>query len=223
VNQNEIFSAGEGDSWFRRNEYLQTLHHADISEDVRYISSFLKPFQQEVHKVLEIGCCSGVKLETICGKLDAIGIGIEPSTIAVDVGNRRKKNVDVTLQVGTGDELPFEDSEFDLVYFAFCLYLFDRKTLMQAFSEADRVLKSGGFLVITDFDPGFIHKRPYSHIEQTFSYKQNYSDFYTSSGLYYLVGKHCFSHKQSFFDECHDERISTSILYKEVNSYPSCP
>lgn len=223
INQKQVFLDQEGDFWFERNEYLQTVQQAELSEDVLYISKFLKPFQKGIEKVLEIGCCAGVKLEIICSKLDAIGYGIEPSGIAVDAGNRRKKSVDITLQVGTGDKLPFESSEFDLVYFGFCLYLFDRKTLMQAFSEADRVLKPGGFIVITDFDPGSIYKRPYTHIAEAFSYKQDYSDFYTSSGLYYLAGKHSFSHNQSFFDHCNDERVSTCILYKEVNPYPQLP
>lgn len=77
--------------------------------------------------------------------------------------------------------------------------------------------------MITDFDPGVMHKRPYSHLEGIYSYKQDYSDFYTQSGLYYLAGKHCFSHRREFFDESPGERVSTSILYKEVDPYPTHP
>lgn len=190
------------------------------SEDVRYICNFLKPFEKEIQKVLEIGCSNGIKLESICHQLNAVGIGIEPSSMAVEAGNKREKIADITLQTGTGDNLLYEDAQFDLVYFAFCLYLFDRNTLMQSLAEADRVLKPGGFLVITDFDPGVMYKRPYSHLDGIFSYKQDYAAFYTQSGLYYLSGKYCFSHRRSFFDESPDERVSTSILYKEANPYP---
>jgi ubiquinone/menaquinone biosynthesis C-methylase UbiE len=92
---------------------------------------------------------------------------------------------------------------------------------MQSLAEADRVLKPGGFLVITDFDPGFHHKRPYSHHEGVFSYKQNYADFFTQSSLYYLAGKHSFSHRFMHFDDAPDERVSTCILYKEADPYPT--
>lgn len=222
VNQNHIFSRGEGDAWFKRNvSHLQTAEQATQSRDVYYLCDALAPFRESIKRVLEIGCSNGIKLETICGHFDAVGVGVEPSSLAVEVGNARDKSVDVTLQVGTGEKLPCESASFDLVYFAFCLYLFDRKTLMQSLAEADRVLKPGGFLVITDFDPGFHHKRPYAHFQGVFSYKQDYTTYYTQSGLYYLAGKCCFSHRSTCFDELPDERVSTSILYKEVNPYPT--
>lgn len=221
IKQKNIFSAGEGDAWFQRNtSHLKTIEQTALSEDVRYICESLSPFRQNIRKVLEIGCSNGIKLETICHHFGSVGVGIEPSVLAVESGNQRDKLADVTLHVGTGDSLSYQTGEFDLVYFAFCLYLFDRQILMQSLAEADRVLKPGGFLVITDFDPGVLHKRPYSHHHGVFSYKQNYADFFTQTGLYYLAGKHCFSHQLSYFDRAPDERVSTCILYKEVDPYP---
>jgi ubiquinone/menaquinone biosynthesis C-methylase UbiE len=170
--------------------------------------------------VLEIGCSDGLKLDAICYDLDAIGVGIDPSSIAVNAGNTRAKIADITLMQGTGENLPCLSERFDLVYFAFCLYLFDRKSLIQSLAEADRVLKPGGFLVITDFDPGVPYKRPYSHCDGVYSYKQDYTTFYTQSGLYYLAGKTCFSHRVPYLDEIPDERVATSILYKEAEPYP---
>ena len=222
MDQNQIFKNGEGDAWFKRNfAHTYTVAQLANSPDVQFLLDTLKPFQNEIGQVLEIGCSNGIKLEVIAQELNAKGVGIEPSSAAVDAGNERKKNSDVTLHVGTGDILPYEDASFDLVYFAFCLYLFDRKTLMRSLAEADRVLRPGGFLAITDFDPGFRHKRSYNHFKGVYSYKQDYSSFYTQSGLYYLVGKHCFSHRDLFFDTSSDERISTSILFKEVDPYPT--
>lgn len=145
MNQNQIFSSGEGDSWFKRNvSHLQTIEQSMRSEDVRYICEFLRPFEKDVQKILEIGCSNGIKLESICHELNAVGTGIDPSSMAVEVGNAREKIADITLQVGTGKKLPYENVQFDLVYFAFCLYLFDRRTLIQSLAEADRVLKPGG-------------------------------------------------------------------------------
>jgi ubiquinone/menaquinone biosynthesis C-methylase UbiE len=221
MNQNQIFSESEGDAWFDRNqEHLQYSDEVTNSPDVRYVLQTLLPFSNRINRVLEIGCSNGVKLEAFCKHLNAVGVGVDPSMIAVNAGNEREKNAKIELLVGTCEKLPGEDASFDVVYFAFCLYLFDRKNLMLSLSEADRVLKPGGFLVITDFDPSFHHKRPYSHLQGLFSFKQNYTSFYVESGLYYLLGKHSFSHRAHIFDENPDERVSTNILYKETEPYP---
>lgn len=221
MNQSEVFRRSEGDSWYGRNKPHLAPQAMAESRDVRAICSALAPYAHRIGRVLEIGCSSGMKLEAICGRLSAHGEGVEPSQIAVDEGNARAKAADIRLQQGTGDALPFQPQTFDLVYFAFCLYLFDRNALLQSLAEADRVLKPGGFLAITDFDPGTRHKRPYSHHEGLYSFKQDYASIYTQSGLYCLVGKESFSHRVPHFDEESGERVSTSILYKELDPYPS--
>lgn len=221
MNQNEVFRHTEGNAWYARNKsHLRETAAVTDAPDVTYVCTTLAPFRGQIARVLEIGCSSGLKLETICGNLAATGDGIEPSQVAVDEGNSRAKSVPIRLQAGTGDALPFEAGSFDLVYFAFCLYLFDRSSLLRSLAEADRVLKPGGFLALTDFDPGTRLKRPYSHLDGVYSFKQDYSAVYTNSGLYYLVGKHSYSHRQAHFDEDLGERVSTSILFKEKDPYP---
>jgi len=222
MNQNEIFSNSEGDAWFKRNQdNITSINSVFQSTDINYAVDVLTPFSERIHRILEIGCSNGIKLETLCLQLNAIGVGIDPSSLAVQKGNEREKKADITLLVGTGEKLPplCADQSFDFVYFGFCLYLFDRNTLLQSLAEVDRVLKPGGFLMITDFDPGFKCKKPYKHFEDVFSYKQDYSSFYTESGLYYRMCKKSFSHGAPIFNELPSERISTNILYKETNSY----
>ncbi len=221
MNQDQIFSSGEGDAWFGRNlANSTTLEQAAKSEDVVFICETLYPFQEKISSILEIGCSNGLKLENICHKLGSAGVGVDPSTTAIESGNARKKIANITLRFGVGSDLPCATSEFDLVHFAFCLYLFDRSTLLRALAEGDRVLKQGGFLVITDFDPGSKFKNKYVHHDDIFSYKQDYASIYLQSGLYYMMGKKCFSHRRTYFDEYADERISTTILFKESNPYP---
>lgn len=221
--QDSIFKEDEGDRWYCRNKANldnQNASDQQFSVDINFLSKLLEPFHSNIHKILEIGCSNGRKLQSLCHLFGASGNGIDPSSLAVADGNERMSEIPVRLTCGTADSLPFESGKFDLVYFGFCLYLLDRNTLLQAIAEADRVLKRGGFLAITDFDPGTMQKRPYVHREGIFSYKQDYSKFYLDNGLYYLIAKNSFSHRQAFFDPVIDERLSVSLLYKETDPYP---
>lgn len=219
INQNSIFLQSEGDAWFKRNR--EHLDSANISEsiDVQYICESLSPFKDKITNILEIGCSNGKKIESLCNYFSAKGSGIEPANEAVIEGNSRIKSSDITLVRGTSERLPFLPNSFDLVYFAFCLYLVDRSTLLQSVAEADRVLKPGGFLAITDFDPGSPRKRKYSHMNGLYSYKQDYAQNFTKTGQYFLLGKHSFSHGRPHFDEDPDERIATTLLFKEIDPF----
>ena len=217
--QESAFLNGEANSWFNRNR--DGLRSPDDSVGVNSMTSMLMPFKSEVSKMLEIGCSDGSKLRSLCKNLDAIGFGIDPSSEAISAGNAATdSDVQMNLTVGTASSLQFENSYFDVVFFGFSLYLVDRSTLFQAVSEADRVLKPGGFLLIQDFNPGVRQKRPYAHLEGLFSYKNSYADLFTASGHYFEAEKVSFSHSKGSFDKDPHERISISMLYKETDAYP---
>lgn len=227
TNQTKSFlQGGEADNWYARNKtaLMQPPETKDEFPDVAHIFSTLHPFKDKLNSILELGCSNGAKLEQLCHKFNATGQGIDPSQLAVNEGNQRlSRQKQVKLHVGTASSLPFETDMFDLVYFGFCLYLIDRDDLLMAAAEADRVLKKGGFLVIHDFDPTHRHKREYHHKEGVFSYKQDYAKLFSESGLYYLVSKYSFSHRQPFFDYDGNERVSLTLLFKEIEPYVRIP
>lgn len=210
MSQNEIFLNGEADQWYQRNKNCVS------DADTAWLCQQLQHFKDEINQVFEIGCSSGEKLKTICEFFSCSGQGVDPSPQAVTKGNM---TTEVTLHVGTASKLPAPSESFDLVYFGFCLYLVDRKELLASLAEADRILRPGGFLAITDFDPMHAHKRPYHHKNDVFSYKQDYAKFFTNSELYYLIAKHSFSHQKNYFQKDENERISITLLYKEQTPY----
>ena len=215
--QSDIFLESEGDGWFERNK--TAVNSKRNFYEIETIKRVLQSYKNSVNAICEIGSGNGAKLNDLCEFFNASGCGIDPSINAVNAGNETYKNIN--LKVSTAANLPFNDSQFDLVYFGFCLYLVDRSDILKAVAEADRVLKTGGFLAILDFDPALRHKRPYHHKPGIFSYKTSYSDFFTNSGHYYLVAKESFSHGASHFSTDSNERVSISVLFKESDAYYS--
>jgi ubiquinone/menaquinone biosynthesis C-methylase UbiE len=215
VNQSKVFLESEGDGWFERNK--TAVNSKSSFYETETIKRVLQHYKENINSVLEIGCGNGAKLFDLCDYFKATGSGIDPSAAAVKNGKELHKGLQ--LSVSTASKLPYNDDNFDLVYFGFCLYLVDRNDILKAVAEADRVLKNGGFLAILDFDPKQRHKRAYHHKPGLFSFKTSYADFFTAGGHYYLVAKESFSHGASHFTTDSDERVSVSILYKEPEAY----
>lgn len=97
--------------------------------------------------------------------------GIEPSP------NMRalalKRGIDVLA--AEAEHLPYKDMQFDLVLMVFCISYFD--DLHAAFSEARRVLKNGGSLIV-----GFIDKD--SIIGKFYEQRKPVSVFYKQANFY---------------------------------------
>lgn len=213
--QERVFLESEGDRWYQRNKVALAQTDSDAAlETIKRVLAYRKP---QIGSILEVGCGNGQKLASLGEFFGAECFGVDPSAMAINEGHTQFPRLN--LQVGTASNLPFDDSKFGLVYFGFCLYLVDRGDVLRAVAEADRVLRPGGFLIIQDFDPSKRHKREYHHHPGLFSYKTCHSDFFTNSGHYYLVAKDSFSHTENNFVEDSNERVSISIMYKEMDAY----
>ena len=220
MSQNRVFAEGEGDAWYLRNRsHLQSITDLKFRSDIDFVCSELGALQEDINAVLEIGCGNGLKLEYVCRQLNAKGKGIEPSQVAVEEGNARIGDGDIELTVGSSDSIIFPDNKFDLVNFGFCLCYVDRSSVFRSLSEADRVLRPGGFLVITDFDAGGLRKNKYIHKQGIFSFKQDYSAILLATSTYHLVAKRSYSQGKNFFDADPDERMATWILYKRPDTF----
>jgi SAM-dependent methyltransferase len=210
----DFFKDGEANQWFTRN--LKTLELKDTDEIITLLTEWLYPFKAELSDVLEIGCGSGHRLKQISQTLKADGYGVEPSSEAVDY--IKNSFPSLKAKVGFGDDVPYKN-KFDLVHLGFFLYLVDREVYLRCISEADRLVKFGGFLSIIDFDTPIPYSNDYSHKKGVFSHKQNNSDVFVASGLYSVVNKFQFSHSNFFFDKEINKRVSLTLLYKETDVF----
>ncbi len=198
AHQKNIFFNGEGDQWFLRNRN-NLLGSSDIIKAITSTNIIPK-------KVLEIGCSNGYILNDINKLFNCECYGIEPSVIAIADG---KKFNNINLQVGTADNLPFEDNSFDVIIFGFCLYLCDRKDLFKIAYEADRCLNSGGFIIIKDFFVSKPYKNAYKHKEGVYSYKMDYSKMFSWNPSYNLISNTILND-----DDIADNKISIAVLNK---------
>jgi SAM-dependent methyltransferase len=108
---------------------------------------------------LDVGCGTGVLAE----RLRSAGYkmwGVDPSEGMIAVARRRAPDVETT--VGSGTELPYESSRFDLVItVAVMHHIAAPEAVHRALAEMVRVLKPGGRLVVWDHNP----RNPYwSHL-----------------------------------------------------------
>lgn len=206
--QKQLFNEGEADAWFQRNK-----HAYDRCAENTTIK-LLRAIELTPSSILEIGCSNGARLQQMRDAFSCDCYGIDPSTQAIEDGRSTYKALH--LQTGTADALPFEDNSFDTVIFGFCLYLCDRKDLFKIAFEADRVLKDKGSIIITDFEPPFPYKNPYTHRPGIYSYKQSYSKMFTWCPHYIEVSKTIYGHTGFQQRDIPNERISTVVLRKNM-------
>ena len=212
MKQKDIFLQTEGDAWFSRNRLTVTGRKLPGDDALLQEILDVRPTgaNDDPLKVLEIGCGDGTRLEWMKNNLHADCHGIEPSAQAVAAA--RAKGVDV--RQGTADLLPFESQTFDVVIFGFCLYFCDRDDLFRIAGEADRVLRSPGWLLIQDFFSPAPRANVYHHRPGVQSYKMDYRTLFTWHPNYKCMTHKVRHHGKAGFTDDPDEWVSVSVLRK---------
>lgn len=96
--------------------------------------------------VLDLGCGRGATVEYLFDKHGIRAAGIDPSAKLIGVAKKEHNNADYYL--GSGENLPFLDNSFNCVFAECTLSLMN--DLNSTIKQVHRVLKKGGWFVITD-------------------------------------------------------------------------
>jgi len=154
------------EDWFERNKFV---YESEIQA--------IKELFPKVKKSIEIGVGSG-KFAVPLG----IKIGIDPSPRMRKIA--QKKGMEVIDAVA--EELPFENSQFELVLMVTTICFVDNLGL--AFREIYRILKPGGYLIIGFVDrDSSLGKLYQQHKENSLFYK--IATFYSTKEVIYNLSK----------------------------------
>jgi SAM-dependent methyltransferase len=138
----ERIAAGERSGWSTAEEAAQTL--AQVQR------ALALPGVPREGRLLELGCgdgCLSVLLART-GGFQVAGIDIVP--LAVELAQKRAAREGVALELAVGNvlALPWPDAHFDVLVDGHCLHCIVLDDRRRFFSEAWRVLKPGGALII---------------------------------------------------------------------------
>jgi ubiquinone/menaquinone biosynthesis C-methylase UbiE len=104
--------------------------------------------------VLEVGCGTGTL--TLAAKRQAgssgklFGIDVIPGMLEVARRKAVQANLDVEFQLGSIDDIPFDESQFDVVMCSFMIFHMSEQVRRKGIAEIYRVLKPQGRLLVLD-------------------------------------------------------------------------
>jgi len=110
----------------------------------------------------------------------------------------------------------------DLVIVNFVFHWVDRKNLMKFITKIDELLAPGGFIILGDFGLENFVKRKYHHLPKAgvFTYKQQYQNIFTASGIYKEIAKICFNHDTGEISaDIDNHNTGTISLLKKIELY----
>ena len=149
-----------------------------VAEYEEWFEKYPYVFQSEVEAIRDLlptgNNISGIEVALGTGRFSKeLGIkeGIEPSPKMRALALKRG----IEVMSAEAEHLPYKDMRFDFVLMAFCISYFE--DLPAAFSEAKRVLKNGGALIV-----GFIDKD--SIIGKFYEQRKPKSVFYKQANFY---------------------------------------
>lgn len=119
--------------------YIEATHQATLS-------------RLELHsgdRVLDLGCGTGTLIQHLLALAPEAKIfGLDPSEEMLNIA-QQKLPASVQLNIGSAESLPFPNNYFDVLVSTSALHYFRNPD--RAIQEMQRVLKSGGRLILTDW------------------------------------------------------------------------
>ena len=139
---NEVYDR-LGAGWWNEDNPLNMLHGSCTPGRMGYFREVLDRRGVAGGRALDVGCGAGFIAEELAVGGFAV-TGIDPSGVAIEAARAHagRSGLDIRYVVGAGEELPFPDAAFDLVFC--CDVLEHVADLDRVIAETARVLRPGG-------------------------------------------------------------------------------
>ena len=203
-------------NWFYRNKKNIINHNDD-----EHINELIRINNLKAKNILEIGCSNGYKLIKYKELLKSNNcFGVDLSKEAIFDGKKRFKNLKL-LNLSSLDINKIK-LNFDLIICGFFLYQLDRNLIFQQFDLIYKKLNKNGYLLIRDFDPLFKHTNTDFNNKKLRTFKMNYDNLLTETGLFELIYKIKYKMKTQGKKKFKSDKISYSLFRKIdfIESYP---
>ena len=203
-------------NWFYRNK-----KNIINQNDDEHINELIRINNLKAKNILEIGCSNGYKLIKYKELLKSNNcFGVDLSKEAILDGKKRYKNLKL-LNLSSLDINKIK-LNFDLIICGFFLYQLDRNLIFQQFDLIYKKLNKNGYLLIRDFDPLFKHTNTDFNKKELRTFKMNYDNLLTESGLFELIYKIKYKMKTQDKKKFKSDKISYSLFRKIdfIESYP---
>ena len=203
-------------NWFYRNK-----KNIINQNDDEHINELIRINNLKAKNILEIGCSNGYKLIQYKELLKSNNcFGVDLSKKAILDGKKRYKNLKL-LNLSSLDINKIK-LNFDLIICGFFLYQLDRNLIFQQFDLIYKKLNKNGYLLIRDFDPLFKHTNTDFNNKKLRTFKMNYDNLLTESGLFELIYKIKYKMKAQDKKKFKSDKISYSLFRKNdfIESYP---
>ena len=211
--QANLFSQSEGDRWYLRGRTALSNMKGDP------VLAQLATSRLEATSILEIGASNGWRLDAMKAFYPQARLcGLEPSALAI-----QNAAPELEIKRGTAERLPWEADTFDLVIFGMCLNCCDRPDLFLIASEANRVLRDRGHLIIYDFHVPRAYRNANAHHEALQTYKQDYALMFSWNPAYRVVGQKIQLQPGATEDKV-DNYTAVTVLCKDISAgWPDNP
>ena len=203
-------------NWFYRNK-----KNIINQNDDEHINELIRINNLKAKNILEIGCSNGYKLIQYKELLKSNNcFGVDLSREAILDGKKRYKNLKL-LNLSSLDINKIK-LNFDLIICGFFLYQLDRNLIFQQFDLIYKKLNKNGYLLIRDFDPLFKHTNTDFNNKKLRTFKMNYDNLLTESGLFELIYKIKYKMKTQDKKKFKSDKISYSLFRKIdfIENYP---
>lgn len=214
--QESVFVGSEADAWFTRNARSILEPAGSAHPVIEAIRAIELPTRGHL---IDLGGAAGQVAAGVTSRYSGWQATIlEPSAKAIKAGQAVfPKSTFVRGSLTQPKDIPA--GQFDLVIVSFVMHWIDRTLLGQAIANIDRLVKPGGYLLISDFYTPYPRANSYHHHTGLFTYKQDYSLPFLALNLYtqifLKVGQ--MSHTHSDVCDPYDAWQMTVVLRKDLD------